>query len=1126
VARPPSEGERASVACPRCGSEGVDREADCPRCRVTVCNDCGAFLSENANFCSRCGKAVARACNPAEPAPDSVLPPPHLAQRLLASRSALEGERKQVTVLFADLRGSLGVLAGTDPEEAQALLDAVVAAMVEAVHRYEGAVNQTMGDGIMALFGAPIAHEDHALRAACAALAMQETVRALRDPAWEARSVRPQIRVGLHTGEVAIRTVRNDLSMEYRAVGQTTHIASRMEQLAAPGKVWMTQETFQLGQGLLRASALGPTMVRGVPTPIQIYELEGISVRTRFQANALRGLTALVARDDLLAQLKSKLAAASAGCSQVVVLCGEPGVGKSRLCYELLQSAAGAVRILEASSLSYLSTRPHGLLASIVRALLGIDDDDDVTRVLAKANACLSNLGGDIERRLPAVLELLDVIARDRTWTKLDPVQRRRRIEATLREVLEAWCAHGPCVLLCEDLHWCDPDSLEFIAGLAANPPATQTLILLTHRPELSAPWRASEHVLLCNVLALDTESAERLLANLLGEAESLASLRSWLADRTGGNPFFIEESVRAVIDNGLVIDPVNESRDVPASIEALLNARVDRLSEPALEVLQAAAVLGDQGPSEVLRAILQLTPSELEARLDVLRHAELLYEAQGVSPDENHPQSSPAIIHFKHALIQEVVYKRMVRPRRRALHARAVEVIEGQYGGSERLAGQVERLAEHAYRAELWARAVEYQRLACVRAVTRGASALAIAHFERGLSAAQQLPRDPDHARIAIDLRLTALAALLPSGAHSRVVELLREAAVLAEEIRDMGRLARVCSQLSTELWLTAQYDEALQSAQQALALAGRLEGDQIALETAVRYNIAMTQHAQAYYIEAWRSLHELLQAFIGAAEQRRLGWAGYPSVLIRTFIISVASMTGRFSEAARAFEHGRAIAERLNHSFSRTMIMEQYAMCLLVQGESERAAELLEGAVTICRQDEVHAMYPAVAIHLAVALLEGGELTRARQLIDSVDALALARAGHYATSYKLIAHSELLRRSGELSSARELAQAAERETTQSGERGFHVQALIQLATVLADEHDMERALAMYTDAMQRAIALGMRPYVALALQGRGHLLRVQGAGDEATSAFDGARELWAELDAPKRRERVEDIR
>jgi predicted ATPase len=721
---------------------------------------------------------------------------------------------------------------------------------------------------------------------------------------------------------------------------------------------------------------------------------------------------------------------------------------------------------------------------------------------------------------LSAALELLDVPVRDRDWERLEPPQRRLRITELLRVLLGAFCASGPSVLLCEDLHWCDPESLEFIGTLCENPPGSRLLILLTHRPELVLPWRDQPYVRSCEIRALDTGASERLLASLLGASDSLAALRGWLAQRTDGNPFFIEESARAVLETGMVNQSERlERADVPASIEALLNARVDRLPEPALELLQAAAVLDEQGPSEVLRAVVQLQPAEFEARLSLLARSELLYEALMLSPDD--ASAAPArTIRFKHALVQEVVYKRLVRPRRRALHARVIEVLEAQH--SSRLAEQVERLAEHAYRAELWPQCAEYQRLACVRAVTRGATALATAHLDRGLEAISRLPETPERARLAIDLRLTALAALLPAGAIERAIALLLEAAEIAEAMQDNGRLARVSSQLSTQLWCVARYEEARQRAEQSLALSMELEGDQFALEASANYNLAMVQHACGEFAESRARLEQLTAQFTGGAERRRLGWAGYPSVLVRTFVIVNASMTGDFHDADRAYEQGRAIADELGHAFSRTMLMEEYGLCLLVRGEVERAAKLLSECLALCKQESVVAMTPASATHLGLALLALGEREHARALIESTDDAELARAGHYATIYKLLALSELARGSGESLRARSFAERAVAETARCEEHGFHALSLLQLASVLTDRGE---ALRVYDHTLERAETLGMRPCKALALQGKASVLSKLGDNVQAAMAIEHARQIWTDLDAPARLRRVNEL-
>jgi tetratricopeptide (TPR) repeat protein len=443
-------------------------------------------------------------------------------------------------------------------------------------------------------------------------------------------------------------------------------------------------------------------------------------------------------------------------------------------------------------------------------------------------------------------------------------------------------------------------------------------------------------------------------------------------------------------------------------------------------------------------------------------------------------------------------------------------------------LGEHVERLAEHAFRADLWARSVEYRKLACIRAVSRGANSLAIEHLERGLEALTHLGQDPEEARASIDLRLTALAALLPAGAIERAITLLQEAAHAAEQLADLGRLARVSSQLSAQLWCVARYDEAKQRAQQALEIVRTLPGDQFALESAALYNTVMVQHAQADFAAARAGLDELLARFADPGKQRRrLGWAGYPSVLIRTFVISIAAMTGSFADAARAFEEGLALAEELRHAFSRTMIMEQYGMCLLAQGEVERAADLLSRCLELCHQEEVHSMYPACAIHLGVALLEQNAVERARVLIEGIDDLALARAGHYATDYRLLARSELARRSAAFDRALVSAEDAVEETSRSGEPGFQVRALVQLGDVLADDVSRaERALAVYGQALELAERLAMRPCNALALQGMARVHAHRRERERARRLFERAGQLWTELECPARLSQLQAMR
>jgi class 3 adenylate cyclase len=634
---------------------------------------------------------------PAAPAPLTYTPS-YLAEKILTSRSALEGERKQVTVLFADLKGSMELLAERDPEEARQLLDPVLEHMMAAVHRYEGTVNQVMGDGIMALFGAPLAHEDHAVRACYAALAMQAAVKQYAVEVQRRHGVPVHIRVGLNAGEVVVRAIGSDLHMDYTAVGQTTHLAARMEQMAMPGSILLTQAAPRLAEGYVQVTPLGPVPVKGVAAPVDVFELVGTTARRRrLQTAVARGLSPFVGRQPELEALQQALARASAGQGQVVAMLGEPGVGKSRLVYEFLHShhTQGWLR-LESGSVSYGKATAYLPVCDLLTAYCHLEDRDDLRTVRAKITGQLLTLDDALQDTVPAVLALFDALPADSPFLALDPLQRRRRTLEALKRVLLRESQVQPLLLVFEDLHWIDSETQAVLDLLVESLPTARVLLLVNYRPECQHGWGSKTSYTQLRLAPLPEASADVLLQALLGPDPGLVPLTQLLIAQTQGNPFFLEKSVRALEETRVLVgergayrlaQPV-ESLRVPATVQAILAARIDRLLPEEKHLLQTAAVIGTEVPWPLLQAMADAPDEALHRGLARLQAAEFLYETS-LFPEREYT--------FKHALTHEVAYGGLLRERQRLLHGRIVAAIEQH--NADRLADQVERLAHHALR-------------------------------------------------------------------------------------------------------------------------------------------------------------------------------------------------------------------------------------------------------------------------------------------------------------------------------------------------------------------------------------------------------------------------------------------
>jgi class 3 adenylate cyclase/tetratricopeptide (TPR) repeat protein len=1040
--------------------------------------------------------------------------PPYLAEKILTSRPALEGERKLVTVLFADLKGSTELIRDLDPEQAQALLDPALHAMMDAVHRFEGTVNQVLGDGIMALFGAPLAHEDHAARACYAALAMQDALRRYAVEVRRTHGLPVQMRVGLNSGEVVVRAIGNDLHMDYSAVGLTTVLAARMEQLATPGSILLPTATLRLVEGLVQVNPLGPVPVKGLAEPIAVFELVGASgLRRRLQAAVARGLSPFVGRQPEMEALQQALAHAGAGQGQVVALLGEPGVGKSRLVYEFLQShhTQGWLR-LESSSVSYGKATAYLPVCDLLKAYCHLEDRDDLRTVRAKITGQLLTLDDTLQDTVPAVLALFEALPADSPFLHLDPLQRRRRTLEALKRVLLRESQVQPLLLVFEDLHWIDSETQAVLDLLVESLPTVRLLLLVNYRPEYQHGWGSKTFYTQLRLDPLPKTSADSLLQALLGNAPGLESLAQLLIARTQGNPFFLEESVHTLVETRVLVgergayhlaQPL-DTLQVPATVQALLAARIDRLPPEDKRLLQIAAVIGTEVPWLLLQAIADTADEALYRSLAQLQAAEFLYETS-LFPERAYT--------FKHALTHEVAYGSLLQERRRALHARLVEALEALTG--DRVDDQVERLAYHALRGEVWPKALTYGCQAGDKAQTRSAYREAVVCYEQALVALEHLPASRAVTEHAIDLRLGLRTALNVLGeAPGRLFDHLRSAETLAQRLGDPLRLGQVYVDTGANCWLMGEVDRAIDYGQRALALATTL--GHVGLQARAHYILGQAYYDTGDYARAVASLGQNVSTLQGELRTARFGANGSVAVGSQAWLSWCHAELGAFTQGLRMAEEGLRMAETVNSPFSLGDACNGISALYLRQGDVQQAISVLERGMALCQDWHIPLFLTWQAGALGVAYALEGRGAAGLALAEHGVELAVARGRARVLPLMVTRLSEAYLLVGRLEEARHHAAQAVDLARQYQQRGHQAWALWLLGASTACQAfpEGEPAAGHYRQALALAEELGMRPLQAHCHRGLGALYARTGQQEQARVALSTAMEMYRAME------------
>ncbi len=1116
-----------TIGCPDCGHPNPRDGRFCGACGAELtraCSSCGREYPVGQRFCNGCGQELSEASSrpppstPASPA-SRHRTPEHLAAKARASASALEGERKQVTVLFCDLVGSLKLASETDPEPLRETMEKLFGLACDAVHAYEGTIDKFTGDGAMALFGAPIAHEDHAARACRAALQLKEAFAAYANELREAEGLELELRIGLNSGEVVVGAIGDQADLEYTAVGHTVGLAQRAEQLAGPGTVCLTEHTAKLLADQFELRELGSFEPKGAGGALELYELAGVATAGQGQAvPGQRELSRFVGRGAELRALEEAREQAHAGSGQVVGIVGEPGVGKSRLCQEFAECCRErGMPVYHVSGQAHARSVPLMPVLALLRDFFEIDERDAEQAARGKIEAGLLGLDPALADELPLLFDFLAVADPERPVERMDPEARQRRLMALLRQLARAQSAREPGLLVFEDLHWLDPASAVFLTNHIEAVQGTPSLLVVNFRPEYHAEWTSHSYYRQLALAPLRGEHTESLLADLIGTDPALEGLLELIAERSGGNPFFIEEIVQDLVEQGALLGERGERsltrevdpETVPASVQATLAARIDRLAGREKAVLQAAAVLGREFSAPVLARVAEVDPGELADALRQLLAAEFVHLRE-ISPAESYA--------FKHQLTRQVAYRSQLSPRRRELHAKAAEAIAAQQ--SERGDELAALVASHWGAAGEELEAARWHARAAAWAGT-GDPAVAVEHWRRVRELADGLHESEETMALGLTARifllgfgwrlgiggaeagdlyaeaerlaessgdLRARALLLGQYSAARAygdgelvegAELIRESFALAAESGDPDLYVALVN-FPYILYLVGAHREALAVSERGIELAGGDPGVGAGITLVCPYAGC---HAWKGFILA--SLGQLEEGERAIARGREIA-ADHGDGEVVCWAHMFSAYRGHLSGEPKAvLHHARRaveIAERIGGSFSRTWAWYFVGQAESMQGHWQEAIEVLERCRKTSREHRTAVEGEAWRLALiAESRLGLGEIAQASEAAQ--DGVKIARAqGHAEGELRgRLARARVLVGSDDAPETREVQGELDRAlgvVQRTGARAYepHVHAIrAELAARLGDEEGRLRELQ---EAHRQFVEIGASGY------------------------------------------------
>jgi class 3 adenylate cyclase/tetratricopeptide (TPR) repeat protein len=1102
------------VKCPKCRFANTEGAKFCNECGAKlelICPSCAKVNLPGSKFCNECGQPLTAAMGvPPDYSKPQSYTPKFLADRILTTRSAMEGERKLVTVLFADVANFTSISEKLDPEEIHEIMDGCFKILMDEIHKYEGTINQFTGDGVMALFGAPLAHEDHAQRACHAALAIQSSLDRYGQRLKEDLSIDFKMRIGLNSGPVVVGAIGDDLRMDYTAIGDTINLASRMQTSAAPGAILVSAHTHRLAKDFFAFTSLGKLPMKGKEEPQDAFILLSRSeVKTRIEASASAGLTRFIGRTREMETLSEILDKARSGSGQVVGIVGEAGVGKSRIILEVKRLFPDTA-FLEGRCLHYGSSMAYLPILDILRSYFGIKEGEQELTLRRKIKEKISSLDEKLRTVLPPFFDLLSLKVDDAAYMKLEPKEKREKIFEALRDLFIRECQSHPLILIVEDLHWIDKTSEEFLDYLIGWLANTRILLVLLYRPEYTHRWGNKSYFTAIRVDQLPLSTSAELVQSILSGGEIVPELKNLILSKAAGNPLFMEELTHSLLENGSIEMIDNQyllkkkpaDIEIPDTIQGIIAARMDRLDESLKRIMHVAAVIGREFAFRLLQAILEMK-EELKAQLLNLQGLEFIYEKR-LFPELEYV--------FKHALTQEVAYNSLLLTRRREIHERIGHAIEEIY--PDRLEEFYEMLAYHYSRSDNKESAYHYAKLSGGKAMQSCSNQEAFQYYKDAFTILKEEPGTAENKRELLDVVILMATPMHRLNYPENSSSILEEGERLVKEVGDKKSIATLYSFISLFHLHSGNPALGREYLEEAFREAEKI-GD-IEIIARVAPNLCISYGSSGNYAKIPDVALQVIALLEKTHRERDFftsQWNAY--AVLHALYGQSLGLLGEFAKGEQFCEKGLSLAREINHLFSIGLAEIYYEALFLEKGDGEKALWHAQSAIEYLERSQAKHLLPIAwgllgsGYHLLGNLDSALESAEKALKMQRDTGLPLYLSLHHATLGRIHADT------GNWSEARLHAEQALALARTNHERYVEGRAWILLGSVIGktEPSNTQKAEEHILQGMKIADELKIKPYYAQGCFALGKLYAGAGHKEKARENLTKARAMFEEM-------------